>query len=166
MSINEGVAGQVVRNRMPMRVSDAYKSQHFNSAVDKKTKYCTKSLLCIPIMINGQVHAAAMLLNKLNTLVCLPVPNPALHTTRGPPPASQFWGVSHLRLSQPLFSFPFLCPSDVAFLFFFPALFEPHANHKGTVVDFTDDDMQVFLSFEHVLGSSLSRCPKPWLLML
>ena len=62
-----GIAGIVAATGVPLNISDAYKDSRFNSSIDQKTGYKTKSILCLPILNeNGECIAVAEAINKLN----------------------------------------------------------------------------------------------------
>jgi adenylate cyclase len=48
-----------------MNIPDAYQEPLFNRAVDEKTGYRTRSILCLPLLTSaGRVFAVMQLLNK------------------------------------------------------------------------------------------------------
>lgn len=49
MPADSGLAGHSVQTGETVLVKDAYKDERFNPAIDKKTNYRTRSVLCIPI---------------------------------------------------------------------------------------------------------------------
>ncbi len=62
---NSGVAGHVFTTGQGRIVHDAYSDKHFNSDIDKKTGYITKSILCVPIRtVKGDIIGVAQSLNK------------------------------------------------------------------------------------------------------
>ena len=60
-----GVSGWVFQHQTPVTVNDAYKDPRFYSEVDKKSRFRTKNIICIPL-INwaGQCIGALQSLNK------------------------------------------------------------------------------------------------------
>jgi len=63
--MNSGIAGRVVRTKHPENISDPYSDPDFNPAVDQRTGYLTKSMLCMPILDRaGEVFAVAQVLNR------------------------------------------------------------------------------------------------------
>ena len=60
-----GVSGWVFQHRSPVTVNDAYKDPRFYSEVDKKSRFRTKNIICLPL-INwaGQCIGALQSLNK------------------------------------------------------------------------------------------------------
>jgi putative ABC transport system ATP-binding protein len=65
IGLDSGIAGRVARTGRAMNVPDAYAEPLFNRAVDERTGYRTRSLLCIPMHDElGRVFAVMQLLNK------------------------------------------------------------------------------------------------------
>lgn len=61
----KGVAGWSYTNKDGVIVHDAYKDERFNKAVDMRTGFRTKSILCIPLRtISGKIIGVSQLLNK------------------------------------------------------------------------------------------------------
>jgi hypothetical protein len=52
--MDKGIVGWVCKNNQTLNIHNAYKDERFNPAVDKKTGYTTKSILCTPITIEVQ----------------------------------------------------------------------------------------------------------------
>lgn len=50
---NVGIVGSVIQSGETIRVDDAYQDDRFNPAVDKKSGYRTRSILCVPL-IDGE----------------------------------------------------------------------------------------------------------------
>ncbi len=63
--LDAGIAGRVATTGQPMNVADAYQEPLFNSAVDQRTGYRTRSILTTPLVDSRQrVFAVVQLLNK------------------------------------------------------------------------------------------------------
>jgi adenylate cyclase len=63
--IGAGIAGHVARTGESLNVPDAYAEPLFNRAVDQRTGYRTRSILCVPLADKrGRTIAVAQLLNK------------------------------------------------------------------------------------------------------
>lgn len=61
----KGVAGWVFSNNQGAIITDAYKDPRFNKAVDVRTGFRTKSILCAPLRtMTGELIGVAQLLNK------------------------------------------------------------------------------------------------------
>ncbi|MCX5741005.1 MAG: GAF domain-containing protein, partial [Proteobacteria bacterium] len=65
LAVGEGIAGWVGQTREIVNIPDAYADQRFQPAVDLKSGYRTRSILCVP-MINalGGMVGALQVLNK------------------------------------------------------------------------------------------------------
>ena len=60
-----GVAGHVFSTGQGAVIHDAYADEHFNSEIDSKTGFTTKSILCAPLLtLKGQKIGVSQLLNK------------------------------------------------------------------------------------------------------
>ncbi|KAI9188461.1 uncharacterized protein BJ171DRAFT_420001 [Polychytrium aggregatum] len=65
--INRGISGYVATSGKIMNIKDVYDDPRFNNAIDIKTGYRTKSMLCVPICgpENQKVIGVTTLINKL-----------------------------------------------------------------------------------------------------
>jgi HD-GYP domain-containing protein (c-di-GMP phosphodiesterase class II) len=64
---DKGLAGHVVQTGETINIKDAYKDKRFNSDVDKKTGYKTKTILCMPIKnFNQEIIGVFQVLNKFD----------------------------------------------------------------------------------------------------
>lgn len=64
---NTGLVGKAIMNKSVVVTNDPYNDPDFNSSVDKKTGYVTKSVMVLPVAdINGEFIGAFQLINKLN----------------------------------------------------------------------------------------------------
>ena len=54
-AVGTGIAGYVAETGETLNVADAYTDDRFNKAIDERTGYITRSILCMPICIRGQV---------------------------------------------------------------------------------------------------------------
>jgi len=64
---DKGLAGHVVQTGETINIKDAYKDKRFNKAVDKKTGYKTKTILCMPIKnFNQEIIGVFQVLNKFD----------------------------------------------------------------------------------------------------
>jgi cAMP-specific phosphodiesterase len=59
-----GIAGTVALSGVGENITDAYSDERFNRDIDRQLGYRTKSILCEPICLNGEVLAVAQLVNK------------------------------------------------------------------------------------------------------
>jgi len=66
ISMEQGIAGLVATSGQLLNIPDAYENINFNQAIDKKSGYRTKAILCMPIKSNDQVIGVIQLINKLS----------------------------------------------------------------------------------------------------
>lgn len=64
ISMDQGIAGNVATTAATLNIPDAYETPIFNQAIDKKTGYRTKAILCMPIKVEDQVIGVLQLINK------------------------------------------------------------------------------------------------------
>lgn len=64
---DSGLAGHVLKTGETINIKDAYKDYRFNSEIDKKTGYRTKTILCMPIKnFNQEIIGVFQVLNKFD----------------------------------------------------------------------------------------------------
>ncbi len=68
ISSKAGIAGWVFQNKESLLINDAYKDSRFNVAVDCKTGFRTKNILCVPL-INSEGDCTGVL-QTLNKISC------------------------------------------------------------------------------------------------
>jgi len=65
ITAKRGIAGQAVRNRQPINVTDAYADPRFNPQVDAETGYRTRSMLTLPLIgLNDTIVGVLQMLNS------------------------------------------------------------------------------------------------------
>ncbi len=65
MPFGKGIAGHSAKTGELINLHDAYKSKFFNREVDLLTGYCTRSLMCVPILnATKQSEAVLQMINK------------------------------------------------------------------------------------------------------
>ena len=64
--MNQGIAGHVATTGQILNIPDAYDDPNFNQAIDKKTGYRTRAILCMPIKADEQVIGVLQLINKVS----------------------------------------------------------------------------------------------------
>ena len=64
ISMDQGIAGQVATTGRTLNITDAYENPNFNQAIDKKTGYRTKAILCMAIKSENTVVGVLQLINK------------------------------------------------------------------------------------------------------
>jgi GAF domain-containing protein len=62
--MDQGIAGLVATTGATLNIPDAYENEKFNQAIDKKTGYRTRGILCMPIKSEDQVIGVLQLINK------------------------------------------------------------------------------------------------------
>jgi signal transduction protein with GAF and PtsI domain len=66
--MDQGIAGMVATTGQVLNIRDAYDNPNFNQAIDKKTGYRTKAILCMPIKSDDQVIGVLQLINKTSAI--------------------------------------------------------------------------------------------------
>lgn len=66
ISMEQGIAGSVASTGQLINIADAYDNPSFNQAVDKKSGYRTKAILCVPIKCEEVVIGVIQLINKMD----------------------------------------------------------------------------------------------------
>ncbi|QTE23304.1 GAF domain-containing protein [Polaribacter cellanae] len=62
----KGIVAEVAKSKKPLIVNDPYNHPHFDTSVDKKTKYTTKSILSVPVFNSkNKVLGVIQVINKL-----------------------------------------------------------------------------------------------------
>ena len=63
-----GIVGHVAKTGETVSIPDAYQDARFNKEVDERTGYTTKSVLCMPVMVQRDgkkfIIGVAMAINK------------------------------------------------------------------------------------------------------
>jgi len=62
--MERGIAGHVASTGEILNIPNAYKDSRFNREVDLQTGYRTKTILCMPIFIRGNIIGVVQMLNK------------------------------------------------------------------------------------------------------
>lgn len=65
LNLNQGVAGWVARTGKSLIVADVSKDRRFYDGVDKKTKFTTKSILCVPMKSRDEIIGVVEVVNKI-----------------------------------------------------------------------------------------------------
>lgn len=66
LPIDRGLAGWVVRNGEPLLIPDVRRDPRFEGMFDHQSGFQTRSVLCVPLVVGGQVWGVIQLINKLN----------------------------------------------------------------------------------------------------
>ncbi|HFD40359.1 MAG TPA: GAF domain-containing protein, partial [Anaerolineae bacterium] len=64
LKLGQGIAGQVALSHQPMVVNRAYEEDQFFSEVDAQTGFVTRSILCVPLLVQDRCTGVMELLNK------------------------------------------------------------------------------------------------------
>lgn len=64
LSVEEGIAGWVVKSGEPLIVNDVNADPRFSKKIDDITKFKTKSILCVPIKFKDEILGVIEVLNK------------------------------------------------------------------------------------------------------
>jgi signal transduction histidine kinase/DNA-binding response OmpR family regulator len=66
LKLGQGIAGQVALSHQPAVVNDAYGHEQFYSQVDSQTGFTTRSILCVPLLVQDRCTGVMELLNKVD----------------------------------------------------------------------------------------------------
>jgi two-component system phosphate regulon sensor histidine kinase PhoR len=64
LKMGQGVAGWVAQTGKPLNVPDAYADPRFYPGVDSMSGFVTRSILCVPLIVEGQVIGVMEAVNK------------------------------------------------------------------------------------------------------
>eukprot|EP00933_Yihiella_yeosuensis_P050357 TRINITY_DN48163_c0_g1_i1.p1 TRINITY_DN48163_c0_g1~~TRINITY_DN48163_c0_g1_i1.p1 ORF type:complete len:860 (-),score=158.36 TRINITY_DN48163_c0_g1_i1:388-2967(-) len=70
--VNMGIAGHVASTGESIVIPNAYEDERFNKAVDKKTGFRTRNILCVPLKAKKGVIGVVQLINKTSSGVLVP----------------------------------------------------------------------------------------------
>ena len=65
LSVGEGIAGWVAQHGKSVIVPDVTRDPRFQGSVDKKSKFRTKNMVCVPVVIKGQVIGVLQAINRI-----------------------------------------------------------------------------------------------------
>ncbi|MBI5887967.1 MAG: GAF domain-containing protein [Deltaproteobacteria bacterium] len=68
LKMGEGIAGWVAVSGKPLIVPDVLKDRRFQGKVDKKSKFRTRNMICVPVVIKGKVIGVLQAINRLGGL--------------------------------------------------------------------------------------------------
>ena len=63
--MGQGIAGWVARERQPQIVNQADKDERWYPGIDRKTKFTTRSILCVPLLVGQKTVGVIEVINKL-----------------------------------------------------------------------------------------------------
>jgi diguanylate cyclase (GGDEF)-like protein len=64
LKVGEGIAGWVAKEGKSLLVSDVNKDPRFSKKADRKSKFATRSIICVPLKTKGRCHGVIELINK------------------------------------------------------------------------------------------------------
>ena len=66
LPLGKGIAGWVAVHQEPLLVPDAYQDPRFNPEANKRSGFRTRSILCVPLMMQGRMLGVVQVLNPKN----------------------------------------------------------------------------------------------------
>ena len=66
IDLGVGIAGWVAKHKQPLLVKDCYADPRFDCAFDEKTKFHTKSMICVPLIRKKKLIGVIQVINKLD----------------------------------------------------------------------------------------------------
>ena len=66
LPLGKGIAGWVAQNQEALLVPDAYQDSRFNPEADKRSGFHTRSILCVPLMMQENILGVVQVLNPKN----------------------------------------------------------------------------------------------------
>lgn len=65
LGIGEGIAGWVAKHGRPVIIHDVARDKRFASNIDKKSKFITRDMICVPVRIKGRVIGVLQAINSI-----------------------------------------------------------------------------------------------------
>lgn len=65
LRVGEGIAGWVAKHCEPAIIPDVTKDSRFQGSVDKRSKFRTRNMVCVPVVIKGQVIGVLQAINRI-----------------------------------------------------------------------------------------------------
>lgn len=65
LDIGEGIAGWVAKHGRPLIINDVARDKRFQSNVDKKSRFQTCDMVCVPVRIKGKVIGVLQAINRI-----------------------------------------------------------------------------------------------------
>lgn len=65
LSIGEGIAGWVAKHGKPLVIQDVLTDRRFQGSFDKKSKFKTRNMVCVPVKIKGNVIGVLQAINSV-----------------------------------------------------------------------------------------------------
>lgn len=64
VDLGVGIAGWVAKHKKPLLIKDCYNDPRFSPEYDKRTKFKTKSMICVPLVRKKQLLGVMQVINK------------------------------------------------------------------------------------------------------
>ncbi|GAB4113503.1 MAG: HD-GYP domain-containing protein [Candidatus Caldatribacteriota bacterium] len=64
VKVGEGIAGWVAENGIPLIINDVVKDKRWKRIFDEKTKFETKSIICVPLILENEILGVMEVINK------------------------------------------------------------------------------------------------------
>jgi GAF domain-containing protein len=65
LKVGEGIAGWVAKHSEPVVIHDVTRDARFQGSVDKRSKFRTRNMVCVPVVIKGQVIGVLQAINRI-----------------------------------------------------------------------------------------------------
>jgi putative nucleotidyltransferase with HDIG domain len=65
LRIGEGIAGWVAKYGRPLIIPDVTTDRRFNAEIDKKSRFRTRNIICVPVKIKGRVIGVLEAINRI-----------------------------------------------------------------------------------------------------
>ncbi|MBI5491758.1 MAG: GAF domain-containing protein [Deltaproteobacteria bacterium] len=66
LDIGEGIAGWVAKHGRPLLIHDVTKDKRFQGKIDKRSKFSTRNMICVPVTIKGNVIGVLQAINRVS----------------------------------------------------------------------------------------------------
>ncbi len=66
LDIGEGIAGWVAKYGKPLIIHDVTKDKRFQGNIDKRSKFRTRNMICVPVSIKGNIIGVLQAINKVS----------------------------------------------------------------------------------------------------
>jgi len=66
VKVGEGIAGRVAEKGKSLIINDVNKDARWNKSIDNSTKFKTKSLICVPLILDKDIMGVMEVINKRN----------------------------------------------------------------------------------------------------
>ncbi|HAO92389.1 MAG: phosphohydrolase [Deltaproteobacteria bacterium GWC2_56_8] len=65
LNIGEGIAGWVAKHGRPLVINDVASDKRFQANVDRKSRFTTRDMVCVPVRIKGKVIGVLQAINRI-----------------------------------------------------------------------------------------------------